>query len=150
MHGMRHRVCARYLVTLAGAIGALALPAAAQAGGSSPLHIDPNSPVAKAYALPISAARGAPPESGRSGAIFGAGISTAASAPAPSSDCRAGSGSGHDGGAHCTTTASGGGIPAASTVIAPGGGLGIVWMVIAAVVVLALGLAGGAVLHRRR
>ncbi len=100
MHGMRHRVCARYLVTLAGAIGALALPAAAQAGGSSPLHIDPNSPVAKAYALPISAARGAPPESGRSGAIFGAGISTAASAPAPSSDCRAGSGSGHDGGAH--------------------------------------------------
>lgn len=127
MHGMRHRVCARYLVTLAGAIGALALPVVAQASGSSPLHIDPSSPVAKAYALPISAARGTPPESGQAGVIFGSGI-----------------------GAHRTAATRSGSIPAASTVIAPGGGLGVMWMLIAAAVVLALGLAGGAALHRRR
>ena len=70
---MRHSVRARLLQTLVCAGCALALPGVARAGGS-PLHIDPASPVAKEYALPLATARGAPPESGQSGKLFGSGI----------------------------------------------------------------------------
>src|SRR5579863_2625395 len=71
---MRHSVRARLLSTVVCALCVLALPAAASASKGSPVHVDPASPVAKEYALPLATARGAPPESGRSGGLFGNGI----------------------------------------------------------------------------
>lgn len=71
---MRPSVRARSLQTLACAACALLLPASALAAGGSPVHIDPASPVAKEYALPLATARGAQPESGKSGKLFGSGI----------------------------------------------------------------------------
>jgi hypothetical protein len=71
---MRHSVRVRPLVTLICAACTLAIPAAASASGSSPVHVDPRSPVAKEYALPLASARGAAPESGKSGSLFGSGL----------------------------------------------------------------------------
>ncbi len=71
---MRHSVRLRPLATLICAAFILAPPAAASASDSSPVHVDPRSPVAKEYALPLASARGAAPESGRSGGLFGSGI----------------------------------------------------------------------------
>jgi hypothetical protein len=41
-------------------------------------------------------------------------------------------------------------VPAAYKVLKPGSGSGLLWMVLAAVIVVALGSAGGLVLARRR
>jgi hypothetical protein len=71
---MRHSVRVRPLVTLVCAACTLAIPAAASASDSSPVHVDPGSPVAKEYALPLASARGAAPESGKSGSLFGSGL----------------------------------------------------------------------------
>jgi hypothetical protein len=71
---MRHSVRVRPLVTLICAACTLAFTAAASASGNSPVHVDPRSPVAKEYALPLASARGAVPESGKSGSLFGSGI----------------------------------------------------------------------------
>ncbi len=72
---------------LAGLVASLtlALPASALAGGSlSPgVHVDPGSPAAKEYALPLATARGAPADTGSTGALFGKGITTSAPPPAP-------------------------------------------------------------------
>lgn len=72
---------------LAGLVASLtlALPASALAGGSlSPgVHLDPGSPAAKEYALPLATARGAPADTGSTGALFGKGITTSAPPPAP-------------------------------------------------------------------
>ncbi len=61
-------------MTLVCATGLLMLPASAWATDGSPVHVDPKSPVAKEYALPLASARGAAPESGKGGRLFGAGI----------------------------------------------------------------------------
>lgn len=64
------------LATLAATLS-LALPSTALAGSSSPtagVHIDPASPVAKEYALPLATARGAPADTGSTGSLFGSGI----------------------------------------------------------------------------
>ena len=107
---------------------ALALPASASAaGGGSPLHIDPASPVAKAYALPLDIGRGASPGSVRPPELFGAGIKPAAS--------RLGRESVR---------------PTAYRTLEAGSGSGLAWMAIPAVVVLALGSAGAFALSRRR
>lgn len=57
---------------------ALAAPASsvAAAGGNPPtgVHVDPNSPAAKQYAIPLASARGQAPGSSASGPLFGAGI----------------------------------------------------------------------------
>ncbi|MDE3132091.1 MAG: hypothetical protein KGL16_13150 [Acidobacteriota bacterium] len=211
---MRHSVRARLLQTLACAVCTLALPPAALAADSSGVHIDPSSPVAKEYALPLATARGAPPESGRSGRLFGSGIrhvehsSRAAtrttptppappssSAPAqpptpvtPSASGRgaspvtpgvtspSGTGPGVTGPGrrptrrraqrqppHVTTVTlpalttaptarplSAAATPAAYRVLRPGSGWGLLWMVLAAAVVVALGSAGGLLLRHRR
>jgi hypothetical protein len=180
---MRHSVRARFLQTLVCAGCALALPAPALAAGGSPVHIDPSSPVAKEYALPLATARGAPPESGQSGKLFGSGIKHASStttqtttvtAPPPPSQVQQ---------SVTTTTATPAtkphrhrhrrvhvitvtlpALPSATTnrvvtasatptayrVLRPGSGSGLLWMILAAVVVIALGSAGGIVLSRRR
>jgi hypothetical protein len=65
-------------VTLGLMLAATVEPAAALAGISSPtagVHIDPSSPEAKEYALPLATARGAPADTGSKGALFGSGIS---------------------------------------------------------------------------
>ncbi len=70
---MRHSVRARHRLTFVCTAWALAVPASALASGS-PVHVDPSSPVAKEYALPLATARGAAPESGQPGKLFGSGI----------------------------------------------------------------------------
>lgn len=207
---MRPSVRARFLQTLACAGCALLLPAPALAAGGSPVHIDPASPVAKEYALPLATARGAPPESGKSGRLFGSGIkhvSTATShttaAPptttltattttpptvpstttpaeqpgtvAPTSTAPTSTSPDvrtqtsrprrqHP--EHVTTVTlpalttptaqtttspvTARGTPAAYRVLRPGSGSGLLWMALAAVVVVAVGSAGGFALSRRR
>lgn len=186
---MRHSVRARVLQTLTCA-GVLILPASAMAAGGSPLHVDPSSPVAKEYALPLATARGAPPESGRSGRLFGSGIkhSSSTSTPVrsvvappptiPQSEPAVTSTS--ETTAHArrphrrhhrhrrrpaeivtvtlpapthpqhTGEVTGTATPAAYRVLRPGSGSGLLWMALAAVVVVALGSAGGLALRRRR
>jgi hypothetical protein len=181
-HSVRasHRVRVRLLLTLACVIGTMASPAGALASGGSGVHVDPNSPVAKEYALPLATARGAPPESGQRGKLFGSGIEhpsstsaqpvasspppavtqtqtqtrTTASATAPKRPPA------HHAPAHVTTvvlpaltttrrpTASA--TPAAYRVLRPGSGVGVLWMIVAGVIVVALGSAGGVALRRRR
>jgi hypothetical protein len=191
---MRHSVRARFLQTLVCAGGVLGLPAPVLAAGGSPVHVDPSSPVAKEYALPLATARGAPPESGQKGKLFGSGIRHASSTttettpvepppptpppttlqseppvttspttttmtatptprprrrrhhrlhvitvtlPAPTRTSAA---------KQITARAT----PAAYRVLRPGSGSGVLWMALAAVVVVSLGSAGGLALRRRR
>jgi hypothetical protein len=179
---MRHSVRARFLQTLVCAGCMLALPAPALASGSSPVHIDPASPVAKEYALPLATARGAPPESGKSGKLFGSGIKHTSTTPAQTTTVTAPPPSSSPVQPPATTTATvttppaprhrpvhvttvtlpslttptvhrqitAQATPAAYRVLRPGSGSGLEWMVLAAVVVIALGSAGGVVLARRR
>jgi hypothetical protein len=74
-----HRRRRARLATPLAAIGLLLAPATALAGGSPPpgVHIDPNSPVAKQYAIPLGVARGTPAGSSNSGKLFGHGITHA-------------------------------------------------------------------------
>jgi hypothetical protein len=189
---MRHSVRARFLQTLVCAACALALPAPALAAGGSPVHVDPSSPVAKEYALPLATARGAPPESGQSGKLFGSGIKHASSTPAqtttiatppppvtqvqpPVTSAATTTPPAHKPRPHrhphrhrhrpehvttvtlpALTTATTNrqitarATPAAYRVLRPGSGSGLLWMIIAAAVVIALGSAGGVALSRRR
>jgi hypothetical protein len=186
---MRHSIRARLLPTVVCAMCVVALPAAASASKGSPVHIDPASPVAKEYSLPLATARGAPPESGRSGDLFGSGIKHRSSGsptehtttepppvqaettppvttpPVTTTATQTTTTLKHHQPGHITTvtlpdlvTTPGTGItttaakavPAAYKVLKPGSGSGVLWMVLAAVVVVALGSAGGLALARRR
>jgi pyruvate/2-oxoglutarate dehydrogenase complex dihydrolipoamide acyltransferase (E2) component len=191
------------LLTSVCTVCALALPSSALASGGSPVHVDPASPVAKEYALPLASARGAPPESGKPGKLFGSGIkhsraapvhTTTASTPAPTTASTpappppstqpqttpvqtvtaptttptaaptpAPRPHAHRQPPHVTTVTlpvlttlvtakplAATATPAAYRVLKPGSGSGLLWMVLAAVLVLALGSAGGMVLSRRR
>lgn len=186
---MRLRVRARLLLTSVCTVCTLALPASALASGS-PVHVDPASPVAKEYALPLATARGAPPESGQSGRLFGSGIKhasstvaqtttqvvttppppppteqqvtpiTTASTTTPTSPPKPPV---RHHPPHVTTVTlpvlttlgttkrlAAKATPAAYRVLKAGSGSGLLWMVVAAVLVLALGSAGGLALSRRR
>jgi hypothetical protein len=190
---MRHSVRARLLQTLVCAVCALALPASALAAGGSPVHVDPASPVAKEYALPLATARGAPPESGQSGKLFGSGIKHASptqtqtqtvATPPPPPVTQVQQPVTNTATLTATTTTptpnprphrhrhrpehvttvtlptltpattnreiTARATPAAYRVLRPGSGSGLLWMIIAAVVVIALGSAGGVILARRR
>jgi hypothetical protein len=184
---MRHSVRARLLLTSVCTVCALALPSSALASGDSPVHVDPSSPVAKEYALPLATARGAPPESGQSGKLFGSGIkhsssalrTTTAVAPEPppvqpaapgptitsaiTTQTTAAKPSARHPPSQVTTTPlpvltapsnptrlTAKATPAAYRVLRPGSGSGLLLMVVAAVLVLALGSAGGLALSRRR
>ena len=181
---MRLSVRARLLLTVVCAMCVLALPAAASASKGSPVHVDPRSPVAKEDALPLATARGAPPESGRSGGLFGSGIKHPSSSPsshtttssetAPvqpettppvtTTATQTTTSPKHHQLQHIITvtlpdlvttpatgtTSTANAIPAAYKVLKPGSGSGLLWMVLAAVVVVALGAAGGLALARRR
>ncbi|HUY58231.1 MAG TPA: hypothetical protein VMV16_00850 [Solirubrobacteraceae bacterium] len=182
---MRHSVRACLLLTVVCAMCVLALPATASASKGSPVHVDPGSPVAKEYALPLATARGAPPESGRSGGLFGSGIKhtgsgstsshtttssetppvqTETTPPVTTTAAQTTTSPKHHQPRHIitvtlpdlvttpgtSTTTTAHSVPAAYKVLKPGSGSGLLWMVLAAVVVVALGAAGGLALARRR
>jgi hypothetical protein len=68
----QHHLLVRGLIL---ALLALALPDVALAHKPpSGVHVDPGSPAAKEYSIPLSSARGAPAGSASSGQLFGAGI----------------------------------------------------------------------------
>lgn len=127
LRSLRTRVGRPVVVLVA---GALVLPAGASAAGGSPLHVDPTSPVAKAYALPLGTARAGSSGSGRGAQLFGSGIKRAATPPA--------------------TRLRGVATPAAYRVLRPGSASGLEWMAIPAIAVIALGSAGALALRRRR
>jgi hypothetical protein len=149
--------------------------AASSGGLGTGVHIDPGSPAAKEYAIPLGSARGnGNPTNAGTGQLFGNGITKAntASSPAASPQTPAATGT------HAVTTTkrrdsqhrrgatarsghhvhSAGG-PAASRPRTPSpqnaigtgssSGAGITWMLGAAVLVLLLGGAGGTLLARR-
>lgn len=64
---------------MAGSVTAMAAATPTVAPG---VHIDPGSPVAKEYAIPLAQARGGDSGGGGSGQLFGSGITRAPSAPA--------------------------------------------------------------------
>lgn len=108
-------IARKHLLLLATlAIGvSMGAPATALAGGVSPtagVHIDPSSPVAKEYALPLATARGAPADTGSTGSLFGRGITKQKSSH-PSVN-RGGGGQKSDGGGSSAATGSS---PAATT-----------------------------------
>lgn len=85
MHTRRKRPRAdSLLVVVLGVVATFALVTAQGAGaaGTPGVHIDPNSPVAKQYSMPLAVARGAAPGGSSQGQLFGHGI-TRAAAPAP-------------------------------------------------------------------
>lgn len=132
---MRHRLRVRCLATVT--LVLVALPASAWAAAGSPLHVDPASPVAKAYALPLGSARASSAPGGRT-RLFGSGIRRTAMTTTRPSPTR-------------TTPVPGRrgrGAPAAYRVLEPSSGSGLLWMGLVVVVVLGLG-AGGALTLRR-
>jgi hypothetical protein len=180
---MRHSVRVRPLVTLICAACTLAIPAAAAASGSSPVHIDPRSPVAKEYALPLASARGAAPEGGKSGSLFGSGLEhnrkpaspktvTTQAPPKAVTDTETYTATAIQPAeapkprpkdvitvtlpdlptttATTRTKTTVSAAPAAYQVLRPGSGSGVLWMVLAGVLVVAVGSAGGLALARRR
>ena len=172
----------------------LGLPAAALAGSGSPaagVHVDPGSPVAKEYALPLATARGAPADTGSSGSLFGTGIKknksprpsstrTASEPPSSTPDTEtvpatsetspaaqsrdaahrhhrhraARKPAGKPSRKHARGSIPAGGNaktpPTALRILHPGSGLSWLWMMLAALAVLALGSSGAFVLMRTR
>lgn len=138
----------------------VASPASASAAGGSALHVDPSSPVAKAYALPLGSARGTSTPSGHT-KLFGSGIRRASTS---SSGLPAASPGRHRRRQHTgamrtapptrtrTTVARlrGRGAPAAYRVLRPSSGSGLLWMGLVVVVVLGLGVGGALALRRSR
>jgi hypothetical protein len=68
----------KHLLLLAAFVGCLVFgapsPAQGAGGPSTGVHINPSSPAANEYALPLQTARGAPPSSGKTAPLFGSGI----------------------------------------------------------------------------
>jgi hypothetical protein len=158
-------------------VALLALPSAALAKGgstttSSGVHLDPGSPAAKQYSIPLSNARGSGGGGGgSSSSLFGSGITSSsgpsggAGSPAISSDSTAsntavttpsttasahrhltGKGT-HRHPAPSASTSATSAAPAASTppaakVLNPSSGSGIAWMLGLAAVVIVIGLGG--------
>jgi hypothetical protein len=132
---MRHRLRVRCLATVT--VLLVTLPASAWAAGGSSLHVDPASPVVKAYALPLGSARASSTPGGRT-ELFGSGIRSSAATTTRPTRTR-------------TTPVSplrGRGEPTAYRVLKPSPGSGLLWMGLVIVVVLGLG-AGGALTLRR-
>jgi len=157
-------------VSLIGLIAVVALPgvAAAAPAGSGPatispgVHVDPGSPAAKEYAVPLGQARG-----GRGGTVFGAGITPTGGGPgSPPPSANTGSqqpsrpggaagspsrGRGVVRGSRRTPRSGGPGVVASRELPSPraGGGNPLGWMLASALLVLVLGSAGAAIIQRR-
>jgi hypothetical protein len=136
-------------------------PATALAQSPSPgVHVDPGSPAAKQYAIPLATARGAPPGAGTPSTLFGQGITSATSGTQSTATSSTGSASSlprHAGkaAAHRPHPTGQGrtarrrvaiqqvSTPPALKVLHPGSGSGAVWMIGLAGLVIVLGSAGG-------
>lgn len=135
----------------------LAPPVSASAAGS-PLHVDPRSPVAKAYALPLGTARGTASAGGRGSELFGSGIDSAASTGPGARPGRVRTSPINQATVTYPTLAvrpsvrrlRGRATPAAYRVLEPGSGAGVLWMALAAAVVIACGGAAALALRRKR
>lgn len=156
------------LAVLALAIACPLAPAQAASGLEPGVHVDPGSPAAKEYALPLNQARQtgstSPSQPGSEGALFGAGIKPPGSGGPPHMGKRGGHGPGGGG----SQTAAGGGGATASTssgaeaalsaaalraerAQGPTGDGSLLALLGGGVVVLVLGGFGGTVLrHNRR
>ena len=150
---------------------AMAGPAAATvpAALSPGVHVDPNSPAAKEYAIPLEQARGGGASGGSAATqLFGSGITRAAgSTSLPRASRATSAGAGTHGralrsrtglstpGRRAVTAQSHPAHPASAPTpdkllgAGRGGSTGIAWMLGAAALVLALGVLGGAALTRR-
>jgi hypothetical protein len=140
----------------------LAMAGTAMAAGPAALspgvHVDPSSPAAKEYAIPLGQARGG--DGSTSGQLFGSGITKAAGSsrtgaaagihsPASRSGTRVIS-SGHGAVVAQSPPADSTSAPSPDKLLGAGrGGTGIAWMLGAAAVVVALGVLGGAARARR-
>jgi hypothetical protein len=174
-------ICALLVVGLA--VEALTFSASAAVAApptpSQGVHVDPNSPVAKEYSIPLSNARGAAAGTADPGPLFGSGITKRG--PGSSGGASAGSAAvvsisqspsntkvGQARGGSAKRHASNKGSPAAAGAATPvsavsadaapppavkvlrsGSGSAVAWMVGLAVVVLALGGLGGYLVTRR-
>jgi hypothetical protein len=145
----------------------LALSAPALAFGSgAPLqpgvHVDPGSPSAKEYSVPLGSARGASTPNGPgSNKLFGSGITPSTGSTPPPASTPVHSDSHHHRArkrahhakhrklVHHARKASVKAVPAAALDSGSGGGAGILWMLGAAALVLALGGLGAFVVARR-
>jgi hypothetical protein len=144
----------------------LIAPASAGAAGKTALqpgvHIDPGSPAAKEYAIPLQQARGQSPGGSGGGGMFGSGIEPTGSAPVrrarPASHQthrrlpnKARRPLTHRRTSHSSTSALGdtGAVVATRRTADTSGPLsGVEWMLAAGVLILAVGGLGGAVLSR--
>jgi hypothetical protein len=170
------RIRAYHTVLVLGVLLFLPHAAVAASSGLGPgVHVDPGSPAAKEYAVPLGSARGGTPTPGAgSGQLFGAGITKADAsssaggyvAPSSGSSSQPASGTSHHPRRHRGATparrrnpvrSATPGSPAPRAAPSPqnvigtssNSGSGITWMLGAAVVVLLLGGVGGAALARR-
>ncbi len=168
-----------FLITAQVALICPSMSLAAKPAQAPPgVHIDPGSPAAKQYAIPLTTARGGPTGSSGSGTLFGGGISRAPSTSTATGDgsstaTSAGAGSKPAGArrpgrarrgaaqsgtqrssrASASTPASTSASstpPAAAKVLRSGSSSGLVWMLIAAAVIMILGAAGSFALTSRR
>jgi hypothetical protein len=145
----------------------IGLPAAA-AATSSPapgVHVDPGSPVAKQYSIPLATARGAPPGSSTPTTLFGQGISqspassgtpqpTRAAAPTRQGAQKRGGSQRRPPAAHRRTRSGQNAAqpiapPPALKVLHPGSGSATIWMIGLAAMVIVLGGAGGLLVSSR-
>ena len=185
------------IIVLSALVGpSVSLAATPTQNPSSGVHVDPGSPAAKQYAIPLSTARGGPAGTSGAGSLFGAGISrktssTATAGPtrasstptgtadttpgsaAPTVSAATGATASHathatyrrttrhraqapprgSSGAASTTTAGAGASstpPPAAKVLRSGSGSGLVWMLVAAALVMILGATGSFALTGRR
>jgi hypothetical protein len=157
---------------LAALVVALSAPAVAYGSGSptqSGVHVDPGSPTAKEYAVPLGSARGSSTPGGSgSNKLFGSGITTSGGSPPPSTSEGAPAATpappvhshhrhrrarpSHHHPKHRVHRSHSDLVkaPAPSTVLGSGsGGIGIAWMLAAAALVLALGGLGAFAATRR-
>jgi hypothetical protein len=174
MRNTRHHL--RLFAGLTFLVALLAVPDVASAHKLPPgVHVDPGSPAAKEYSIPLSTARGVPAGSANQGQLFGAGITkdndsgdggsssgSATTTSTGSSTAGAKPGAGapahhHAGKAKPSATASvinagaaATAVPPALKVLHPGSGSGVLWMVLVGVLVLVVGLAGGFAISRTR
>jgi hypothetical protein len=139
----------RFVLVLVAAVALVcgALPGASFAAKTpSGVHVDPHSPVGKEYAIPLNQARGG--SGGSSGGnLFGSGITKQPTSPSTGS---AGSGVASGGaGSGATSGGSGSSPKSSSHALGASHGSGLLWMALAALVVLVIGTVGGLAIKQR-
>jgi hypothetical protein len=146
-------------------LGCLASPGLASAKLAPGVHVDPNSPAAKEYVLPLNQARqtGAGASNHRGSALFGAGIKAAAggakSSSSSATDPNGPPGSGQEGSTARGSLGSSSGSPSSTPTLAlrsamsrptPAGNGSLLALLGGGVAILVLGGFGGTIMRRSR